>query len=185
MRPPGHHAGVEGPALGARSLGFCYFNNLAIAVEKSNKKTLIVDFDGHHGNGTQEIFQGNRRVHYISLHRKDIYPKTGNRSIDNIFNIPLDRSANEAKFLTKLRKALSKKTKNHYFDQLAVSAGFDTHKQDLSSLNISLKGYKEIGKILAEFELPVFSVLEGGYMLGERPLGKRIDSYLTGLKTEK
>jgi acetoin utilization deacetylase AcuC-like enzyme len=69
MRPPGHHAGRNGRAMGASTLGFCYFNNIAIATKNLGKPTLILDIDGHHGNGTQEIFQGNPKVKFISLHR--------------------------------------------------------------------------------------------------------------------
>lgn len=77
LRPPGHHAGIAGKALGAPTLGFCYFNNLAVAVRHLNQRTLIVDIDGHHGNGTQEIFLGDPKVTYISLHRSPHYPGTG------------------------------------------------------------------------------------------------------------
>ena len=80
MRPPGHHAGRSGRALGASSLGFCYFNNLAIAVRSLDKRSLILDIDGHHGNGTQEIFLGDEKVTYVSLHRSPQYP--GNRHSD-------------------------------------------------------------------------------------------------------
>jgi len=69
MRPPGHHVGRNGPALGADSMGFCYFNNVAIAIRHLNKSTLIIDIDSHHGNGTQELFQNDNRVVYLSLHR--------------------------------------------------------------------------------------------------------------------
>ena len=69
MRPPGHHAGKNGAALGVHTRGFCYLNNVAIAVRALNKTALILDIDGHHGNGTQEIFQGDRKITYVSLHR--------------------------------------------------------------------------------------------------------------------
>ena len=73
MRPPGHHAGRNGLALGAPTLGFCYFNNIAIAVKHLGKSALISDIDGHHGNGAQEIFLGDPKVKFISLHRRGIY----------------------------------------------------------------------------------------------------------------
>ena len=77
MRPPGHHAGKNGRAMGASTLGFCYFNNIAVAVKKLEKSALILDIDGHHGNGTQEIFQGDPNVSFISLHLYPTYPGTG------------------------------------------------------------------------------------------------------------
>ena len=77
MRPPGHHVGRNGAALGVYTRGFCYLNNIAIAVKKLGKKTLILDIDGHHGNGTQEIFQGDDKVTYVSLHQSPNYPGTG------------------------------------------------------------------------------------------------------------
>jgi len=84
MRPPGHHAGRNGRALGAPSLGFCYLNNIAVAVKYLDKPTLILDIDGHHGNGTEEIFQGDPSVKVISLHRVGIYPGTGHESRETV-----------------------------------------------------------------------------------------------------
>src|SRR3972149_7994527 len=81
MRPPGHHAGRSGRTPGAASLGFCYFNNVAVAVKSLDKNTLILDIDGHHGNGTQDIFQGDKKTTYVSLHRSPHYPGTGLHSV--------------------------------------------------------------------------------------------------------
>ena len=75
MRPPGHHVGRYGAALGVYTRGFCYFNNIAIAVKELGKKTLILDIDGHHGNGTQEVFQGDEKMTYLSVHQSPNYPE--------------------------------------------------------------------------------------------------------------
>ncbi|TFH22475.1 histone deacetylase, partial [Candidatus Bathyarchaeota archaeon] len=86
LRPPGHHVGRSGAALGVYTRGFCYLNNIAIAVKESGKRTLILDIDGHHGNGTQEIFQGDEKVAYVSLHQSANYPGTGDFTEGNCIN---------------------------------------------------------------------------------------------------
>ncbi len=174
MRPPGHHSGKN--YLG----GFCYFNNLAVAVKKSGLKTLIVDFDAHHGNGTEDIFLGDPQVVYISLHRSGIFPGTGHGSRQNIFNFPLTRNTGDEKYLETLTSALQG-VGDMEFEQLAVSAGFDGYSRDpLASLSLSTEVYGEIGRILGGLNLPTFSVLEGGYVVSD--LGPNILSYLNGLK---
>lgn len=162
MRPPGHHAGVNGAALGAYTRGFCYFNNIAIAVKYLNKPTLILDIDGHHGNGTQEIFLGNEKVTYISLHRHPNYPGTGIFHEGNCLNFPLPPDCGDEVHIATLDKALSSVDLER-FEVVAVSAGFDTHVGDLASLGLTEKGYREIGKRIAKLGKHTFFVLEGGY----------------------
>ncbi|MFB6290488.1 MAG: histone deacetylase family protein [Candidatus Bipolaricaulia bacterium] len=172
MRPPGHHAGRN--FLG----GFCYFNNLAIAVEKSGLSTLIVDFDAHHGNGTEDIFLGNEDVTYLSLHRSPGFPGTGGETRQNAINHPVSATIGDKKYLKLLRQELGK-LKDKDFEQLALSAGFDGHKDDpLASVGLSTSAFGEIGELLSDMELPTFAVLEGGYV-GE-DLGKNIDAFLKG-----
>ena len=179
MRPPGHHAGKYGPAMGIRSRGFCYLNNIAIAVKSLNKPTLILDIDGHHGNGTQEIFQGDEKVIYVSLHRHPHYPGTGTRSEKNIFNFPLPADCGEKTYLSTFEKAL-KKIEEKKVELVAVSAGFDTHRNDLASLGLTTNSYLKIGKKIAELKKPTFWILEGGYK-GEKN-GFDIDRLLTGFE---
>jgi acetoin utilization deacetylase AcuC-like enzyme len=163
MRPPGHHAGINGRAMGALTLGFCYFNNIAIAVKKLGLSTLILDIDGHHGNGTQEIFQGDKKVSFISLHRHSTYPGTGLVSQGNCLNFPLPYSTGDDFFLKTLKKALSQvEMKN--IEMIAISAGFDGHRGDLASLNLTSNCYREIGRKVGGFNKKVFGVLEGGYI---------------------
>lgn len=162
MRPPGHHAGRNGAALGAYTRGFCYFNNIAVAVKHLDKPTLILDIDGHHGNGSQEIFLGDKKVTYISLHRHPNYPGTGMVSEGNCLNFPLAPDCGDEVHIKTLDNALSL-VKVDKFELVGVSAGFDTHAGDLASLGLTEKGYAEIGKRIAELEKRTFFVLEGGY----------------------
>jgi acetoin utilization deacetylase AcuC-like enzyme len=177
MRPPGHHVGRNGAALGVYTRGFCYLNNIAIAVKALDKPTLILDVDGHHGNGTQEIFQGDEQVTYVSLHRFPHYPGTGISSEGNCFNFPLPADCGEQTFLLTLDKALGMVDLAR-FEAVAVSAGFDTHTRDLASLGLTENSYTEIGRRIAALKKPTFFILEGGYM-GEKN-GHDIDQLLKG-----
>jgi len=180
MRPPGHHAGRNGVALGAYTRGFCYFNNIAIAVKHLDKPTLILDVDGHHGNGTQEIFCGDEKVMYVSLHRHPHYPGTGYNSKANCLNFPLWADCGEEVYLKTFDDALSKVDISR-FEVVAVSAGFDTHSGDLASLGLTEKAYREIGKRIGALNKPTLFVLEGGYS-GEN-IGKDIDHLLKGMES--
>jgi len=182
MRPPGHHVGSNGSALGVTSRGFCYVNNIAIAIKAIDKPALIIDIDGHHGNGTQEIFQGDSNVNYVSLHRFPHYPGTGEKSEGNCLNFPLEADCGEKKYLHTFENALEmidiKK-----FEIVAVSMGFDTHKGDLASLGLTEKSFNLIGKRIAALKRPTFFLLEGGYN-GENN-GRDIDQFLRGYDKEK
>ena len=182
MRPPGHHAGRNGAALGVYTRGFCYLNNIAIAVKALDKPTLILDVDGHHGNGTQEIFQGDEKVVYVSLHRFPHYPGTGTSSEGNSLNFPLPADCGEKVFLETFDKALSMVNLGK-FEVVAVSAGFDTHKGDLASLGLTEKSYRAIGERIGALRKPTFFVLEGGYM-GEKN-GYDIDQLLRGFEEKQ
>jgi len=175
MRPPGHHAGANGAALGAPTRGFCYMNNIAIAVKHLAKPTLILDIDGHHGNGTQEIFSGDDKVTYLSLHRHPNYPGTGIASEGNCLNFPLPPDCGDAVYLKALGSAL-KTLHMEKYELVAVSAGFDTFAGDLASLGLSEKAYGEIGRRIGSLHKPTFFVLEGGYQ-GEH-VGNAIDQLL-------
>jgi acetoin utilization deacetylase AcuC-like enzyme len=175
MRPPGHHAGVGGAALGAATRGFCYLNNVAIAVKYLGEQTMILDIDGHHGNGTQEIFYGDSMVTYVSLHRHPNYPGTGVSSNANCLNFPLPPDCGNTVYLKTLDKALGT-VNTSKFETVAVSAGFDTYAGDLASLGLSNEAYRGIGKRIAELRKPTFFVLEGGYS-GEH-VGTAIDQLL-------
>ena len=175
MRPPGHHAGRD--FLG----GFCYFNNLAVAVKKSGVKTLIIDFDAHHGNGTEDIFLGDEQVVYLSLHRSPGFPGTGDESRENAINHPVSATIGDESYLELLSQEVER-FKGEGFGQLALSAGFDGHERDpLASVGLSTSAFREIGELMKSLELPTFGVLEGGYV-GE-DLGKNIDAFLRGFNS--
>jgi len=182
MRPPGHHAGRNGRAMGASTLGFCYFNNLAIAIKKLDKSTLILDIDGHHGNGTQEIFQGDPKVSFISLHRHPTYPGTGLTSQGNCLNFPLPYSAGDSLYLKTLEQALSQVDMTN-IEVVGISAGFDAHQGDLASLGLTHEGYREIGRKVGALGKPVFGVLEGGYV-GEY-VGRDLHELISGIEQKQ
>ena len=180
MRPPGHHAGVFGSALGVYTRGFCYLNNIAIAVKAFGKKALVLDIDGHHGNGTQEVFQGDPKVSYLSVHRHPHYPGTGFSSEGNCLNFPLPADCGEKRYLETMDHALSM-VGGKQFEVVAVSAGFDTYLGDLASLGLSERSYFEIGKRIGGLKKKTFFVLEGGYM-GEK-VGRGINQLLSGFES--
>ncbi len=176
MRPPGHHATKDN--LG----GFCYFNSIAIAALKASEKVskvAIVDFDCHHGNGTEDIMLGRKDFLYLSLHQSPLYPGTGLNSNDNCLNYPLPDSTAPDEFLSVLQDGL-KKVAQFGPDLLAVSAGFDSYRLDpITNLTLELETYREVGRMLASLKKPTFSVLEGGY---SRDLPECIYQYLQGLE---
>lgn len=163
MRPPGHHATRNN--LG----GFCYFNNIAIACLKAQKdndnvkKVAIVDFDCHHGNGTEDIMLGKKDFLYLSLHQSPLYPGTGQASRDNCINYPLQANTSPEQYLSALEEGLQQVEKFNP-DLLAVSAGFDSYKLDpITNLSLEKITFYETGKMLAGLKKPSFAVLEGGY----------------------
>ncbi|MEW6008521.1 MAG: histone deacetylase [Candidatus Omnitrophota bacterium] len=179
MRPPGHHAGRS--SLG----GFCYFNNIAISVEKirkTKKKIAIIDFDCHHGNGTEDIFKGKACVCYLSLHQSPFYPGTGLESHDNCFNFPLAAGTGESEYLAVFKQGLEK-IKDFRPDILAVSAGFDTYRRDpLGNIKLDKTTYRKIGELIAAFGKPTFAVLEGGY---SKDLAYCVSEFLSGMTALK
>jgi acetoin utilization deacetylase AcuC-like enzyme len=166
MRPPGHHAGRN--FLG----GFCYFNNIAIAIRKflsenNNRKAAILDLDCHHGNGTQDIFYGDKLLLYVSLHQSPLYPGTGLTSEDNCLNYPIPPNTSETLYLSILSEAIEE-IKKFSPDILGVSLGFDTYINDpITNMNLTEASYNKIAHIIKENiiknGIPTFYVLEGGY----------------------
>jgi acetoin utilization deacetylase AcuC-like enzyme len=141
-----------------------------------------LDIDGHHGNGTQEIFQGDEKVAYVSLHQSPNYPGTGAFTEDNCINFALPGDYGGERYLETLDKALGM-VNLAKFEAVAVSAGFDTHQGDLATLGLVEQDYFKIGKRVAKLKKPTFFVLEGGYV-GEK-VGLDIDSFLRGYEENK
>lgn len=162
-RPPGHHANRF------ISRGFCILNNIAIAVNQliiENKKVAIIDIDGHHGNGTEDIFATNEKVFYTSLHQQGSYPNTKNRKSKQspqIFSIALPEESGDDIFKLAAKEML-KRIVAFSPDIIAVSAGFDGHHTDpLLNLKFTEHAYHYFGQELAKLKIPSFAVLEGGY----------------------
>lgn len=179
MRPPGHHATKND--LG----GFCYFNSIAIACLKAQKevsgvgKVAIMDFDCHHGNGTEDIMLGREDVLYVSLHQSPLYPGTGLKSRGNCINFPLEAYTEHAQYIAVLGEGI-KEIEKFNPDLLAISAGFDSYKLDpITNLSLELDTYREIGRMLSGLHRPAFAVLEGGY---SRDLPECIHHFLLGLE---
>lgn len=178
MRPPGHH--VTKNQLG----GFCYFNNIAIAVLRAKKqagKIAIIDLDCHHGNGTEDIMLGKEGIIYVSLHQSPLYPGTGLVSRENCYNYPLEAQTAQDEYVGVLRKALDV-VRQFNPDLVAVSMGFDTYVYDpLASLRLEKKSYRDIAAMLAALDKPLFGVLEGGYHTDDLP--ECINQFLIGLSS--
>jgi acetoin utilization deacetylase AcuC-like enzyme len=175
MRPPGHHAERD------RVMGFCYFNNIAIAVAKvlaagMAHRVAILDFDCHHGNGTEHIYIGNAQVHFVSLHQSPCYPGTGLSSQGNCVNLALPPRTNEPAFLSVLDRALEG-IAGFSPDLLAVSAGFDAYRDDpITEMDLEIETFHKIGERIAALRRPTFSVLEGGYA---RQLAHCVEAYIS------
>ena len=173
VRPPGHHAEKE------KAMGFCIYNNVAVGanylIEKYKyKKIAIIDFDVHHGNGTQNIFYDNEKVLYISTHQYPYYPGSGSEkekgNFDNIFNIPLEAGTTATEYLNAYEHVL-KKLKEFKPEFLLFSAGFDAHIDDpLAQLKLRSEDFYTLTKRTLEISQSfcngnVVSILEGGYDL--------------------
>lgn len=171
VRPPGHHATPD------QAMGFCLFNNIAIAArlliqQYKLKRVLIVDWDVHHGNGTQDIFWDDPAVIYLSLHKKYHYPGTGwedetgsANAVGTKINYPI---ANDSHYLEAFRAGLAK-AEQFQPEFILISCGFDAHENDpLGNLGLTNEMYAEMTQNLFEFAAKfnhqkVFSILEGGY----------------------
>ena len=173
VRPPGHHAEKE------KAMGFCIYNNVAVGanylIEKYKyNKIAIIDFDVHHGNGTQDIFYDNEKVLYISTHQYPYYPGSGSEKekgkFNNVFNIPLEAGTTANQYLNAYEHVLSK-LKEFKPEFLLFSAGFDAHIDDpLAQLRLGSEDFYTLTKRTLQISKPfcngnVVSILEGGYDL--------------------
>ena len=187
VRPPGHHAEKQ------KAMGFCVYNNVAVGayylLEKYNlSKVAIIDFDVHHGNGTQDIFYNNKNVLYISTHQYPYYPGSGAANEkgvnENILNIPLVAGTKSHEFLNAY-DLIFKKIKEFKPEFILLSAGFDAHKDDpLAQINLESKDYYTLTKRIMSISKKlchgkIVSILEGGYDLNA--LKESVDYHIKSL----
>ncbi len=172
VRPPGHHAEYS------KAMGFCIFNNIAIAAryaqQKGFQKVFIVDFDAHHGNGTQKAFYEDDTVFYFSTHQYPFYPGTGSveekgagKGLGFTYNVPLPAGTGDETYEDVYSMMLPDLVYHFKPDIIMVSAGYDLHKDDpLTNLQVSTEGIGKIVEyILKTADVPFLFMLEGGYNL--------------------
>ena len=177
VRPPGHHAERD------RAMGFCFFNNVAIgavyALEKYGlARVAIIDWDLHHGNGTQHLFEADPRVFFVSLHGdpRYCYPGTGLREEEGTgagqgftLNLPLPLRSGDAQYLAALNNEALPRLRQFAPQLIFISAGFDAHEKDpMAAMRVTRQGFRDMGRLLLELARETASgrlitVLEGGY----------------------
>ena len=190
VRPPGHHAETN------RANGFCFINNVAVATRYLQNKyqiknIAIIDFDVHHGNGTQEIFYKDKTVSYGSIHESPLFPGTGSEQetgVGNIFNAPIVSGTDGKDFLKILENKILNNIDKFKPEIILISAGFDAHKKDpLAHINLESQDYYNLTRKIIEIanihsKGRVISFLEGGYNL--TALSESIKEHILGLKED-
>jgi acetoin utilization deacetylase AcuC-like enzyme len=184
VRPPGHHAERD------RAMGFCLYNNVAVAAAyargKGAARVAIVDYDVHHGNGTQETFWEDDTVLFVSLHQWPFYPGTGGPTEQRktTVNVPLNAGSGDEEYFRAFDDVVLPAVERFEPELLLVSAGFDAHDEDpLAQMRVTANGFRELSRRCAALGQRVAAVLEGGYNTGTLP--HLVAAALEGFSSEK
>jgi acetoin utilization deacetylase AcuC-like enzyme len=180
VRPPGHHA------LAARAMGFCLVNNVVVAARYATEelgvtRIAILDWDVHHGNGTEAIVEGDEAILFVSLHQWPFYPGTGgpHTSRANIVNVPLPAHSTDQDYARAFDAIVEPALAAFGPELLLVSCGFDAHAQDpLAEMELSATGFRDLAARARTFAPRIAAVLEGGYNLDTLP--GLVEAALTG-----
>ncbi len=171
VRPPGHHA------LPGRAMGFCLLGNVAVAVryaqaELGLERVAVLDWDVHHGNGTEAMLRGDESTLFVSLHQWPFYPGTGGpgTSGGNVVNVPLPAGSGEREYLAAMAEVVEPAIRAFAPELLLVSAGFDAYAGDpLAEMELTADGFRELARRASALAPRVAAVLEGGYDVDALP----------------